>query len=983
MQRVTRIRLLSAVISSSLAAAFPGVVVAQSSVADQSGKSAPAAAGKQSRAQDPSATQPSAAPQSSSAAQPTPVASDTAPPAEAPSDEDVSELEKIVVTGIRATQQTSTMVKRDSTVIMDALVNDEIGASPDLSVGETLERITGVTADRFKGSASEVSVRGLGPFLGFSTFNGREVSSGGSDRAVSFQQFPSEIVNGVEVYKTQRADFVEGGTSGIINLKTIRPLVYGKKSFQVDVRGSYNDRAANVSGDDGLGFRGSFSAVDQWDTGIGRIGAAIGYSHIDSTAPEDYYSASSSFRPCNSINLNPTLTTGGNCGYNPTSTNPVYFVANQYGFRQLRTEDNRDALIAALQWRPNEDWDINLDLQASERQSLEFRHDLSIAEGRRGITPVDLADNGALRVWQGNSYLENVNTDRDRTEKYLGGGFNVEWRALDILRLSADLSYSRTDRDQVDFATRLRTNALVGPSGRIPYTFDQTSNIPGVVFGKPIDLDDPNIYSTNAYARRHAEERDDEISALRFDGTLDVDRGLLTTLQAGVRYSEHIRRSDPDADNNLESIPADRTAAGQANCQLAFPQDDWGHGSGTNISSWAVFDTRCLYRAFTGVDDLGFPTDSRSAADIDVKEDISAGYFLANFAGELGSLPFSGNIGLRAERTDISSRGFRGDYTVTNSGGNIVLDPVPGSFETITIRHRSSELLPSFNVSFELRDDLLLRGAAYKALSRPNLEDMGAGRDFVLDNTGGTVEEAIAGVSGGNPRLEPLLSNNYDLSLEWYANQGTSLALALYYKQLKAGIVPAFDNVLNESFVIDGTTYVVPVAQQTNSDRKRDLYGVEVSAQHAMTYLPAPFDGLGFIIGYNYADSNFEYADPSATDASNPLRNFTEPAGILGLSKHSGSATVYYEGQDWSVRALYKYRSEYFKPFLLASNRVAEGGGFLDLSADFRLTRQLQLKLSALNVLGNSQEMYRPVAGSTAESSYFGKTYFVGLRFRY
>jgi len=79
----------------------------------------------------------------------------------------------IVVTGARATQRSSIDVKRNATVIMDGIVNDEIGALPDNSVADTLERITGVTADRFKGNANELSVRGLGPTLSFSTFNGR------------------------------------------------------------------------------------------------------------------------------------------------------------------------------------------------------------------------------------------------------------------------------------------------------------------------------------------------------------------------------------------------------------------------------------------------------------------------------------------------------------------------------------------------------------------------------------------------------------------------------------------------------------------------------------------------------------------------------------------------------------------------------------------------------------------------------------------
>jgi iron complex outermembrane recepter protein len=334
-------------------------------------------------------------------------------------------------------------------------------------------------------------------------------------------------------------------------------------------------------------------------------------------------------------------------------------------------------------------------------------------------------------------------------------------------------------------------------------------------------------------------------------------------------------------------------------------------------------------------------------------------------------------------RTDITSTGYRGNFNVTTSAGSIVLVPIAGSFSPVTIKNEFTDILPSANVSFELSPDLLLRGAAYRAMARPNIEDMGAGRTFVLDASGTTVADAIGGVSGGNPRLEPLLSNNFDLSLEWYPNKDTTLSMALYYKQLSAGIVPAAANSLVESFEIGGASVFVPVAQQRNDDKRSYIHGVEVTAQHAMTYLPGIWSGLGFTVGYNYADSNFQYPDPSATDPLNPLARFTEPVGLVGFSRQSGSASIYFENTKMTLRALYKYRSEYSKPFELTANRVVKDAGFLDLSADFRINKYMQLRLQALNVLNQHQEMYRPVEGSRAETSYFGTTYFFGVRFRF
>jgi iron complex outermembrane recepter protein len=910
------------------------------------------------------------------------------PPTQTEEAPNTEELDKIEVVGILQTQRKSSEVKRDSNVIVDALVSDEIGASPDLSVGETLERITGVSADRFKGSASEISVRGLGPFLGFSTLNGREVSSGSGDRAVSFQQFPSDIVNGVSVYKSQRPDLVEGGVSGVIDLQTVKPLEYGKKRIQVDLRGSLNEYEKKVYGSGGgLGFRGSVAAINQWDTRIGRIGAAFGYSRIDASAPEDFYTASSSFRPCNTINTAPTAVAGGtagqNCSYSAASTNPVYFVGNGYTYRQLATEDDREAMIGALQWRPNDRWDINLDIQASTRESIEDRHDLNLAEGRRGIAPTLIAPNGALLVWRGNSVIDNINTIRDRDEDYIGGGFRADWRVRDNLKLSTDISYSKTEREQLDLSTRLRSNTLVGAGGRVAYTFDQRSSFPTFTTLNPVNLDNHALFTTAAFARRQAESREDEIKAVRFDAEYIVAEGWFTNLNGGMRYSDHDRITDLSNDNNRETITAAATATGQAACAIGFPQRNWGAGSGTNVRSWAAFDTRCLYRNFTGSDDLGPLADSRSADDLDINEKTLAAYFSASFVGDLGKVPYTGVFGLRAVRTDITSTGFRGDFDITNSGGAVVLVPIAGSFSPVTIKDSYTDVLPSLNVSFELRDGLLLRGAAYRALARSNIESLGAGRTFVLDASGTSVADAIGGVSGGNPRLKPLLSNNYDLSLEWYPNRDTTVALALYYKQLFASTVPAAANSLLETFLIDGVSVTVPVAQQKNASGDRDLYGAEITAQHAMTYLPAPFNGLGFNLGYNYAESNFEYPDPSAVDPANPLARFTDPVGIVGFSRHSGSAAVFYETKDLTLRALYKYRSAYSKPFELTANRVVKDAGFLDLSADYRINEIVQLRLQALNVLNQQQEMERPVEGSLAETSFFGTTYFFGVRLKF
>ncbi|OUU39962.1 MAG: TonB-dependent receptor, partial [Cellvibrionales bacterium TMED49] len=167
--------------------------------------------------------------------------------AQEPSTGNVPEVEEIVVTGaIQQGALKSLEVKRDNTVISDALFGADLGELPDLSIAESLERMPGVTSDRFKGGASEMSVRGLGAFLSYSTFNGREITSGSDGRQVNFGQFPSELVSGTIAYKSQQASMVEGGVSGTIELLGLKPIDYGKRRIQIQGLFGYNDYEARV-----------------------------------------------------------------------------------------------------------------------------------------------------------------------------------------------------------------------------------------------------------------------------------------------------------------------------------------------------------------------------------------------------------------------------------------------------------------------------------------------------------------------------------------------------------------------------------------------------------------------------------------------------------------------------------------------------------------------------------------------------------------
>lgn len=941
-----------------------------------------------------------------------PVASEAIAAAPAPGEE-------IIVSGVRATQRSSIDFKRNADVVVDGLVSDEIGATPDNSVGDTLERIVGVSADRFKGNANELSVRGLGPTLSFSTFNGREVSTAGPDRSVAFQQFPSELMNGVLVYKTQRADFLEGGVGGVIELRSMRPLDYGKRRIQFEVRGDFQPQDDDVYQHDGLGYRANFSYTDQYETGLGDIGVSIGYQRQDTTAPEDYYNGNSTFQLCNTSANDPWQLTGNsatqaaaganvNCTFaeGPRTANGVtvgetigdyYFPTSSRSFRTQRTSEIRDGLIAAIQWRPSPTLEIALDGQYSKRRSLEDRNVLGIAEGLRGIEPLVIGNGsngyspGALISYRGNSNIENQLETRQRNETYKGGGVNIIWTP-DRWTVSLDGSYSDSHRTETQKATRMRSNRRVGYT----LTYEGDDVVPNVAFDD-FDITDHDLFLTTAansvYARnRFVTDRQDTIWAAKLDAERELD-GFITSIKVGGRYSDHQRTNDNARNSDRNTLipvdgltPAELIAQANAQCRAPFTTTSYMQGMGTNVTRWATFDNDCLFRTFTGSDDaLPYPTDGRDPSDIDVTERIYAVYAMANFASDAGSIPFSGNVGLRWVKTDITSIGYRQAYilTVDTAGDTYTVDVDPnGELVRNSAKGSYNYFLPSANVSFDLSQQLKLRLAAYRAIARSGIESFGAGID--LNPSEGTgLDNIIFDATTGNPNLKPLRAWNLDASLELYASKDTLVSLAGYYKWAKGTVIRAEQPIPTDvtiTTIRDGgapvteTVTISPTAPANDSET-RHLYGVEATFSHAFTWLPDPLDGFGIQGSVNRAFANFEYPDTS------PIADYVDPANLIGLSKWTASGSVWFEKWGLSLRANLRYRSGYYKPNS-GTNREIRSATYLNLSAQYDLTRNVQLKLQALNVTGTNDVMIKGGYDSIAEVSRSGPQYFFGFRVR-
>ncbi len=925
-------------------------------------------------------------------------------------DADTTAEDEVVVTGIRETLRTSIDVKKRETAIVDALSTDEIGDLPALSVGEAIQTITGATTHREKGGASEIALRGLGPFLSNTTFNGRDATNGSGDRAVNFNQFPSELVNNIKIYKSQQADLVEGGVAGTIDIGTLRPLDFGKMRVQGEIKGNYSPYQDKITGSSAWGWRGTLSYVDQFKLGgLGEVGIALGGQRNRTNNPEETMAGSSTWTACNAT----IVVANGNCTPvtrpQAAAGTPFYLAPNALTFRQISEVDTRDAVFGAIQWRFSDRVELNLDAQWSDRTFVENRRDLNISEMRFGLTNVVYDDNGVIQRMNGLSAVESTATNLSRAEEYFGAGANLRWTG-DRLTVAVDGAYSRTVRTEIERQVRLRTDPFdmngnrnffstapfASNNMRVPYTYEVLPGnfAPTITFDPRFDPNNHALFWDDARARRDESRRQNEIWGARLDLDYKLD-GFITNIAVGGRWAQQTF-SDYDVRNEVTYNPSGPPNAGREDarintlCRTAFPQTGFlEQARGNSITSWATFDPLCLLREYTGSEDPGRPADLRSPANRDVTETTLAGYLMADYAGNLGDMPVRGNFGVRVVNTQLTSIGLRSAFTVVNNtDGTITLTPTPGTFDTVTLKAQTTRVLPSVNAIFELEPNrLLLRAAAYRAMSRPAPSALGAGRTFFLDASGTTIEDAINEIRAtGSPGLKPLMSWNGDLALEYYPNRDSIFAATLYIKEFGGGFIPF---VTNEEFVIGGQNVSVPVVQTANSPDKSRVWGVEVTLTNRFSWLPKPLDGFGGKISYNYADTNFENEDVSLGDVLDPLtgtitQGIIPPAPLSGFSKHVVSAQLYYQLKGFSIQGIYNYRSRYYQDFVGGNTqlRYVRANETFDLRASYNVNRNISLRAEATNIFDSPKVTDMPVVGSIRQYHYYGPRYFIGARFR-
>lgn len=988
------------------------------------------------------------------------------------------EIEVIQVQGLRGTMTRSLNEKKNSVAIVDAVAASDFGELPGLSLSDIIENISGASGHRLKGSQNEISIRGLGSYWGYATYNNRTITNAGQGRAVNFKKFPSELVDKVVIYKSQQADLVEGGTSGTIDVNSLRAVDYGKPQTTIQAAGIYNSYNSNVEGDSSP-FGGSIvaSTVQQWEVdGLGEMGFTLGITHKNTSNPEENFGGSSQMVVCalkdaqgndlyggSDCSGNEQGISAGRVGRSPqigVDTNvgdfdqdSIFYVPKDAYWRTVDDEDVRTGAVVTFQWKPSDDLDINFDYQHSDLEYTEQRYELALDDRTDDIRDHIIEDN-TLVYQTAEARPQLQGEDRNQVDEYRGGGIEIKYSPTDDLTLTLDTSYSKSYRYRLRHRTKFRSEvhynyALDFRDSDVPVlTWLDSSRLgpddAGFVASEAFDATDMTnfIHNDNAIVeyRRVHEFREDEIFAVNFDTEYQLGNDYLSSIKAGFRFSEEKLFDEQStevsltfdgvedlgaSDNDDSSWNTNNPEKNAALISGILSECSGGHvnnhqfeeenGAGGDATGYATYDHKCFIGQIlgqmpgaTGTDfyDIGERSDGRSGDDRDVTETITAAYAMANIDMELFDLPVYGNVGVRVVKTDTHSDGWGdkvyittvpqpGGFNLYDAASNYVpgTDPSLAEVQALSLDSSYTEVLPSLNLTVQLTDEFYVRTAAYRSMSRFQMNAMSAGVSYetcedeneeICDTDLNTdLSKVITSGNANGNHLDPYTAINYDLSLEYYPSADAALTAAFYHKSFTGGYETTVEY-RDITVALDGVDTIYPnvahVVKQTSDDTSV-IQGVEITGQlNFAEILPEPFNGLGTKVAWNRADSDFVTEEIASA-------GIVPDANLFGFSKDVASASIYWEGDKTTVRLLWKYRSSYFQPnglpFPDRSHRYVQAADYVDMSAKYKINSSVSLFLKGSNLTNTAQVYTRGNDTTIADYSRSGPKWELGVKAKF
>jgi TonB-dependent receptor len=845
----------------------------------------------------------------------------------------------IVVSGIRQSLSSAQNIKKNSDQQIDAIVAEDIGKLPDVALSDTAARIAGVQVDRGGGEAGRVLVRGLPDFT--TTFNGREIFTAEA-RSVALQDFPSGLIGAVEIYKTTTSDLIEGGLAGEINVRSRRPFDFNGFTVAGSLWGQYEKRSTQFDPN------GNLLVSDRWNTGIGEIGALVSVSYTQ-------------LRYLDSTRSNTDFIAGNVSGANASAPDIQRI---DYG----QGDRTRPSVSASLQWRPATGLEFYVDALYQGFRNKVSDRDLTVplwggtasnpvVNSAGQIESITVTDPFRPDGFQGATYGKT-----DTYQYAIGGKYDA-----DRFHLSADLA--RTASRFLDsiysfdmaYAAPVTVNADTGLNGK---------DGPYFTFGGNVDPTSPSNYIFRGFFDRQLIARGEDWQ-FRTDASYDLADSGITKIAAGFRYVDRDAHFE-DGSRYFYDEPARLPLSGVPGVSYevfhsGFPSNDPIGVRGYYTPTYdSIRDSISQIRQFAGFAAGSPPPDP--LVTYSANEKSYAGYGQVKYAfGEAGGLRVDGVVGLRYVRTELAIDG------TSSVGGTLVPTSTTKSYD---------DWLPNASARLRFTDQLQLRLSYTKTRSRPGFAQYNPGQAVDPPPSGCTqnTTNCIRNANGGNPDLNPLKSNNYDASLEYYFSSTGSISAAVFRRDLN-GFIQNY-----QTFITDPVYGVVRVNRPFNTGKGR-IDGLEAQVTTFLDFGPTWLHAFGAQANVTYLDAKTGF--PAALGAG-----VTTEAPIVGVSKWAFNLAGFYEKNGLSVRLSYNYRDAFPSSFQVRGpdiyRETTRGIGRLDLSASYDVVKNFTVFADWVNMLAkpyrsdltydyaNGTSMTFPRAVRYEETVFSG-----GIRFRF
>jgi TonB-dependent receptor len=957
------------------------------------------------------------------------------------------DLDTVVVRGIRGSLRSAMNVKRNGQGVVDGISSEEIGKFPDTNLAESLQRISGVSIDRSAiGEGSRVTVRGVGPDFNLVLLNGRQMpatslldTDASSSRAFDFANLASEAVAGIEVYKSGRASNPTGGIGATVNILTARPLKNPGLHANIGIKTVYDESNGNLPGSlQGDNYTPEVSGIFSNTYADGRFGVALTASYQERDLGYNQVSVGNGWRTFRGDENNwGTIPQPGTPGSeritNRPGPNDIYSVPQNLNYSVNGVQRQRTNGQLTLQWAPTDRITTTLDYTYSENRIQTQRNELSVwfNFGPSTTTWTD----GPVAAPLVYSELINPAT----SDLAMGGakyatknenksiGFNTRWDVTDDLGLEFDY-HDSTAESGAD--SRYGSNAVLGAAGffRGTTTVDFSRDFPILTVALPtgqsgIDASQMQVTGSsfrNSYMRSEVKQ-----GQLRGDWKF----GEASELDFGVASTEVQNRS---AFSNVQN---DSWGGNNPNGAAAYPdslwiRDDMRHyfrSFGNSIvpgwsSAFFTFDFDALQQAAvnaTGRPDLYqrsnvFTTDRRTT------EKSQSAYVQYSTEWDW-RMPLHLAAGVRYEQTDVKSTALVPTYApgiVWGATNEFNLVAQGKGFSTL--KGKYDYLLPDLDLRLDITDSLLLRGSYGETIGRPGWNQIQGGKTYnqLVRVDGGTGDF-------GNPDLEPLLSHNFDLSLEWYYGESSYLSVGFfrknidnyigttqtadstsglhtpvggaYWNQALTSGCTAADVVCIRNYILNnlnGQPGVNRTGFDTNGNATGTITGqpgdpvASFRVTTPVNQRSASLDGWEFNIQHMFGESGFGMsANYTIVDSGLTYDNYRigEQFALLGLSD-SANLVAFFEKGPWQLRGAYNWRDKYLAGVFdgAGPNPVyVEAYGQFDMNLGYRWDDKWSFTFEAINALGKTQRSHSRNSHQLEYLTQTGPRYMLGVRYNF